>query len=99
MRACFVAIPALLASLVAGGPVFAQSVCGERAAFVRQLSNAYDEMPKAVGRVSNGGVLELLTSHDGTWTMLITMPDGVACVAASGEAWEELPALSDDPEA
>lgn len=99
MRVRFVAVPTLLASIVAVGPVFAQSVCGERAAFIRQLSKAYSELPRAVGRVSNGGKLELLTSHDGSWTMLITMPDGVACVAASGEAWEELPALSSDPEA
>ena len=99
MRACFVAVSALLASTVVGSPAVAQSVCGERAAFVRQLSNTHSEMPRAVGRVSNGGVLELLTSQDGTWTMLITTPDGVACVAASGEAWKELPALSSDPEA
>lgn len=44
---------------------------------------------------------ELLTTRDGkTWTMLMTRPDGTACVIAAGEAWDEIPAqmaASGDP--
>jgi hypothetical protein len=35
-------------------------------------------------------VVELLISSDGTWTILVTKPNGIACVAAVGEEWHDL---------
>lgn len=41
-----------------------------------------------MGITNNGGVMEILTSKDGeTWTLLITMPNGMACMMATGEDW------------
>lgn len=80
-------------------PATAQTVCGEREKFIDHLSASYKEAPAAIGLASNGNVLEVLTSHGGTWTIIVTRPNGMSCVVASGEAWEDLPKLAFGPAA
>ena len=61
----------------------------------RHLANKYSEAPVAVGMAENGGVIEVLTSTEGgTWTIIITMPDGTSCMVAAGEDWEQLPKIA-----
>ena len=43
-----------------------------------------------MGLAPNGGVVEVLASENGSWTLLVTMPDGHSCVIAVGENWEAL---------
>jgi len=31
-----------------------------------------------------------LTSDTGTWTITLTTPNGLTCLVASGQSWEEL---------
>ena len=53
------------------------------------LSSAYRERTVALGLASNGGVLEILTNEAGTtWSIILTTPDGVSCMVATGEHWE-----------
>ncbi len=75
-------------------PATAQTMCGERNKFLKHLSSGYSEAPVAMGLVSNGSILEVLASKDGTWTVIVTRPDGMSCVVAAGEAWEDLPKLA-----
>jgi hypothetical protein len=59
----------------------------------RQLAGSYAEAPASLGIQSNGNLLQVFTSADtGSWTILSTTPDGLACVLAAGERWESLPA-------
>ena len=45
-----------------------------------------------MGLSNNGGVVEILTSPKGvTWTIIITMPNGMSCLVAAGKNWEEMP--------
>lgn len=83
----------LLASIAGvASPAVAQSVCATRDVLVTSLRQDYSEAPAAVGMSDNGAVLEVLSAKDGsTWTILMTTPDGVSCVVATGEAWEPLP--------
>ncbi len=69
----------------------AQSVCGDRSTFLESLDASYGEQPIGMGLASNGTMLEIATSGQGSWTILVTRPDGVSCVVATGEAWERLP--------
>ncbi len=78
-------------------PSLAQTVCGERGDFLRHLSGSYHERPAAISLVSDGAVLEVLTSEKGSWTIIVTRPDGTSCVVAAGEAWENLPKLAAGP--
>ena len=68
----------------------AQSVCASHAEVMKQLGSAYSEAQVAIGLASNGGVVEVFSTDDGSsWTIVMTMPTGMSCVVASGEAWEQ----------
>ena len=60
------------------------------------LSTRYSETPVAMGVANNGGVIEILSSKSGkSWTIILTMPNGMTCMIAAGENWEALPELAD----
>jgi len=53
------------------------------------MGGKYRESPVAVGLASNGKLLEVLTSEDGsTWTILLTSPNGISCLFAAGSSWQ-----------
>lgn len=62
--------------------------CEERTALLETLADKYHDMPAALGLASNGGLLEVLTSAGGSWTIIVTSPHGVSCVLAAGESWK-----------
>ncbi len=82
------------------GPAAAQgapSACAKRDALLSQLANRYGEVPVAIG-VANGRLVELLTAKDGiTWTIILTNPQGVSCLIASGDGWRPITPVSTDP--
>jgi len=78
----------LATTMVTTSSAMAQMVCSERAKFLKHLGDGYSEAPVSMGLASNGSVLEVLASQKGTWTIILTMPNGTSCVVASGEAWE-----------
>jgi len=42
-----------------------------------------------VGLAANNGVVETYASTEsGTWTIVITMPNGMTCLVAAGEAFQ-----------
>lgn len=68
-----------------------QTICGDRAELVSRLEKGYAESPRSLGLASNGAVFEVFLSAKGTWSLLVTLPNGQSCVVAAGEAWENLP--------
>ena len=43
--------------------------------------------------------MEVLTSPDGgTWTIIVTTPQGFACLVAAGEGWHPLEKVVLEPE-
>ena len=78
-----------------------QPLCTARSEVLSQLSSQYSEAPVAMGIANNGGVLEILSSQKGSsWTIILTMPNGVTCMIAAGENWESLPEMTQlDPPA
>ncbi len=84
----------------APGPAAAQGVpsaCAKRDALLSQLANRYGEVPVAIG-VADGRLVELLTAKDGdTWTIILTNPQGVSCLIASGDGWRPITPVSTDP--
>ena len=94
-----IALTTGLAAMGLAATASAQSVCSERTTFLDKLGERYSENTSAIGLASNGTVLEVLTSEKGTWTILVTQPDGTTCMVANGEFWELLPIVSRDPAA
>jgi hypothetical protein len=58
------------------------------------LNKAYAETPVSMGVTIGGAVIEVFASPDGTWTLVITQPNGVTCLIAAGKDWENLPKLA-----
>lgn len=79
---------------VTNGGAFAQQqqqrACATRDAALQHLAKKYAEEPVAIGLANNGGVLEVLSSDGGSWTIILTMPSGVACMLATGQSWESV---------
>lgn len=81
-------IGASFTALLAAPGSSAENVCGKRDDIVTRLENGYQEFNSAMGMSTNGGLVELYTSDNGTWTLMLTQPDGVSCLIAAGENWE-----------
>ena len=69
-------------------PAESQSNCGLRQDIASKLERTYQETPTGIGLSKNGGVFEVFTSPNGTWTILFTKPDGLSCMMAVGDNWE-----------
>jgi hypothetical protein len=70
------------------GLATAQSANAPRAEVMKMLDERYAETPSALGLASNGGVIEVFAAKDGrTWTIVLTTPDGLSRIVATGEAW------------
>ena len=93
---------AVILATVLSQPVAAQQpACTKRGDVVAHLGKKYSEAPVAMGLANNGGVIEVLSSKTGeSWTIIITMPNGTACMIAAGENWEAIPKVASfDPTA
>lgn len=84
-------------TVMAAGPALAQGgVCGPRDAIVERLQEKYGETRQSMGLQSNNGVVEIFASDEsGTWTILVTLPNGMTCLVAAGEAWDNTVAEAD----
>jgi hypothetical protein len=103
-RFAALSIAALIGGVTVGGaarsavgdPANPVRICGERDVLLEQFALEHQETPQALGLGADGGVIEVLVSPEGGWTMLVTYPDRPTCVVAMGEAWEMLQ-LAGDP--
>ena len=78
----------------------AQPQCNERDNVLELLAKKYQETPIAAGVTNTGGLVEVLTDHkSGTWTIIVTTPQGMSCLAAAGEGWRNMERISLEPEA
>ena len=65
--------------------------CAPRDAVVDRLASGYGEARQSMGLGANNQVVEVFASAEtGTWTITVTMPNGLTCLVASGQAFEEL---------
>lgn len=75
----------------------AQASCGPREQIVKLLADQYKEDPVGIGLAQPGQVLEVFASHGGSWSMVMTMPDGKACLIAAGDNWEMVTKIKGNP--
>ncbi len=91
---------ALSALLSLGSEASAQTVCLPHTEVAKQLGSLHSEAPVAIGLANNGNVVEVFSTGDGsTWTIVMTMPSGTACLVAAGEGWETLTKIALGPQA
>lgn len=83
---------ALIAALTATAtPTEARTACKDRAEIIKILADKCNETQRAYGLQSDRRVLEIYASPNGSWTAILTMPNGKSCVVASGEAFTVVP--------
>ncbi len=83
--------------ILAHKAAYSQSAnCAQRTQVVERLQKRYGETRQSVGLAQNNGVVEVYASSEsGTWTIVITLPNGMTCLVAAGSAFETV----DDAEA
>jgi hypothetical protein len=66
-----------------------QGNCAQRSQVVERLQTKYGESRKSVGLAAKNGVVETYASDEsGTWTIVITLPNGMTCLVAAGNSFE-----------
>lgn len=64
----------------------------DRSDVVEQLDTKHHESPVARGLGANGAMFEVFAKDDGgTWTIIMTLPDGSSRMLAAGEHWTNVP--------
>lgn len=77
-----------------------QPQCNERDNVLALLAKKYKETPIAAGVTNTGGLVEVLTDiKSGTWTIIVTTPQGMSCLVAAGEGWRNKEQIAMEPEA
>lgn len=68
----------------------APTACGPHPDVIKALGDRFHETQAATAMTSAGTLLEVLTANDGsTWTIIVSRPDGLSCVVAAGQNWQE----------
>jgi hypothetical protein len=88
-----------LAFTVAPASAQGQSMCAQRTQVVGMLASRYGESVRGMGLANQNRVIEIFASEEtGTWTITMTMPNGMTCLMASGRHYETVAALPEgDP--
>ena len=81
--------------MVLAPPAYSQSAnCGPHDRVIAGLATGYGEARVSIALGSNNTVVETFASADtGTWTIIVTPPDGPTCLVASGQDYQAV----DDP--
>ena len=74
-----------------------QQPCGVYAEMAGVLADEWGEL--AIGQGLSGGAITELYANGatGTWTIIVAMPDGRACIVAVGEMWQAIKPAAGDP--
>jgi hypothetical protein len=79
----------IAAVVLAGTAVASPMYCGPRKALLTTLTNSRDPQPSSVALTNDGQLLEVVKSDsDLAWAILITSPQGLSCIIASGNNWQ-----------
>ncbi|MBP8932456.1 MAG: hypothetical protein KBG46_14395 [Paracoccus sp.] len=74
--------------LTLAAPAQAQTACTGLPDALAALAARYAEAPRVSGLMANGQLMIITASEAGGFTVLIVTPEGLACMVASGSAFE-----------
>jgi hypothetical protein len=90
-RSFSVAVILTAASLFGFAGEAAAMQCANHDSMAKTLTGKFKETRRAMGVVNSTAVMEVFMSPQGTWTMVVTDTKGIACIAASGDGWQDVP--------
>ena len=86
----------IVAAIILAAPAIAEAQQAPRSAnpcvphevAVEQLTSVFNEKMVGLGLGKNQQtVVELYVGGSGSWTILVTLTNGMSCIAASGQNW------------
>ncbi len=78
-------------ALVTANAAEAQNNCASRDVVIERLAERFGETRQTIGLAQESRVVETFASLEtGTWTITVTLPNGVTCLVASGTSFEGL---------
>lgn len=86
--------------LLASSPAVAQQApcLPDVATLAGLLAKQYGERLTAAGVESGGNLVQVYANTEsGTWTIVVSIPNGPTCIVASGESWASEPVASVTP--
>jgi len=84
-------IPASLVTMIGGAEAQSAVLCGKRDAVVEALQKNHGEIAVSRGLTSRGTLIEVFASpKSDSFTIINSRPDGIACLVAAGEGWQEI---------
>ncbi len=87
--ACFAALILILPSMFPAAANAQSRFCAKRDSMLSALESRYKEQRRGLGLAASAGLVELYLSESGSWTVIVTMANGVSCILAAGKDWEE----------
>jgi hypothetical protein len=91
------ALPAALAAALLLPGTAAAAQCAPRAVVLDRLAAAYGETRRSMGLAGQSALVEVFASDEtGTWTIIVTGTNGLACMIAAGRNYQ---AVADTPPA
>lgn len=80
-----------LAAMAPAAQAQTMTNCAPRDRVVERLAGTYGETRRAMGLGANNAVVEVFASDEsGSWTITVTLPSGLTCLVASGQAYESM---------
>ncbi len=71
-------------------PAEAQTACGPRADIVKRLAEGYSEQLAGAGLQNPRQMIEVWAAPGGgTFTVLVSRADGLSCIVATGDNWQQ----------
>ena len=65
--------------------------CTKRMEMVKKLNERFGESRQSIGLTPGGQALEFFAHPEtGTWTILLSSPNGTSCMMASGHAYQAI---------
>jgi hypothetical protein len=64
------------------------AICDRRDALVEYLAANHGERRAAAGIDGAGLLVEVFVGDGGSWSILLTRPNGMSCMVAAGQGWE-----------
>ena len=93
MKSMMIAVAAmLLAGCAADAADDQPEACAPRNMIAEILAADFGETPVTMTRLPGGYVAEVWLSSRGSWSVLLTQPDGVACILRAAEPVKGQPA-------
>ncbi len=90
-RPIFVMAALVIAALWFASAAQAQMACGTRDTVIEKLKGKYGEVRRGGGLAGPTVIFEIWASDNPphTWTILKTTPNGLTCLMAAGESWQD----------